>query len=154
MSGELAPAAAPRCCSRSDRPGLYRLCRSANKQEIIKAYRKLAQQWHPDNFQSEAEKKEAEKKFIDIASAKEVLTDPGQGPAFLRSLCLFLCGALGTFCKSPLYLPEMRQKFDAGEDPLDPENQQGGGGGRDQPWPFHFDPFQSGGSFHFKFQYN
>ncbi|TWW63029.1 dnaJ homolog subfamily C member 3b [Takifugu flavidus] len=97
--------------------------RSANKQEIIKAYRKLAQQWHPDNFQSEAEKKEAEKKFIDIASAKEVLTDP-----------------------------EMRQKFDAGEDPLDPENQQGGG--RDQPWPFHFDPFQSGGSFHFKFHYN
>lgn len=54
--------------------------RSANKQEIIKAYRKLAQQWHPDNFQSESEKKEAEKKFIDIASAKEVLTDPGQRP--------------------------------------------------------------------------
>lgn len=52
--------------------------RSANKQEIIKAYRKLAQQWHPDNFQSESEKKEAEKKFIDIASAKEVLTDPGR----------------------------------------------------------------------------
>lgn len=51
--------------------------RNANKQEIIKAYRKLAQQWHPDNFQSETEKKEAEKKFIDIASAKEVLTDPG-----------------------------------------------------------------------------
>uniref|UniRef100_A0A8C4I9Y7 DnaJ homolog subfamily C member 3 n=1 Tax=Dicentrarchus labrax TaxID=13489 RepID=A0A8C4I9Y7_DICLA len=96
--------------------------RNANKQEIIKAYRKLAQQWHPDNFQSETEKKEAEKKFIDIASAKEVLTDA-----------------------------EMRQKFDAGEDPLDPENQQGGG----QGWPFgHFDPFQSGGSFHFKFHQN
>ncbi|XP_041840367.1 dnaJ homolog subfamily C member 3-like [Melanotaenia boesemani] len=98
--------------------------RSANKQEIIKAYRKLAQQWHPDNFQSEAEKKEAEKKFIDIASAKEVLTDP-----------------------------EMRQKFDAGEDPLDPENQQGGGGGQ-RGWPFHFNPFESGSSFHFKFEYN
>uniref|UniRef100_A0A3P9KFV2 DnaJ (Hsp40) homolog, subfamily C, member 3b n=1 Tax=Oryzias latipes TaxID=8090 RepID=A0A3P9KFV2_ORYLA len=98
--------------------------RSANKQEIIKAYRKLAQRWHPDNFPSEAEKKEAEKKFIDIASAKEVLTDP-----------------------------EMRQKFDSGEDPLDPENQQGGGGGQRQ-WPFHFNPFDSGGSFHFKFEYN
>lgn len=47
----------------------------------------------------------------------------------------------------------MRQKFDAGEDPLDPENQQGGGG-REQGWPFHFDPFQSGGNFHFKFHYN
>uniref|UniRef100_A0A8C6UJX8 DnaJ (Hsp40) homolog, subfamily C, member 3b n=2 Tax=Neogobius melanostomus TaxID=47308 RepID=A0A8C6UJX8_9GOBI len=100
--------------------------RTANKQEITKAYRKLAQQWHPDNFQSEAEKKEAEKKFIDIASAKEVLTDP-----------------------------EMRQKFDQGEDPLDPENQQGGGGGQGaHGWPFHFNPFESGGSFHFKFQYN
>ncbi|KAJ3585167.1 hypothetical protein NHX12_013888 [Muraenolepis orangiensis] len=98
--------------------------RSAGKQEIIKAYRKLAQQWHPDNFQSETEKKEAEKRFIDIASAKEVLTDP-----------------------------EMRQKFDSGEDPLDPENQQGGGGGS-QGWPFHFNPFESGGNFHFKFQHN
>ncbi|KAM4713787.1 dnaJ homolog subfamily C member 3b isoform 1-T3 [Anableps anableps] len=96
--------------------------RNANKQEIIKAYRKLAQQWHPDNFQSEADKKEAEKKFIDIASAKEVLTDP-----------------------------EMRQKFDAGEDPLDPESQQGGG---QRAWPFHFNPFESGGNFHFKFEYN
>ncbi|XP_064184934.1 dnaJ homolog subfamily C member 3b [Anguilla rostrata] len=97
--------------------------RNANKQEIIKAYRKLAQQWHPDNFQSESEKKEAEKRFIDIASAKEVLTDQ-----------------------------EMRQKFDAGEDPLDPENHQGSGGG--QSWPFEFNPFGSGGNFHFKFHYN
>lgn len=35
-------------------------------------------QWHPDNFQDEKEKKKAEKKFIDIAAAKEVLTDPGR----------------------------------------------------------------------------
>ena len=52
----------------------------------------------------------------------------------------------------PFVLSEMRQKVDAGEDPLDPENQQGGGG--QQNWPFHFNPFDSGGSFHFKFQYN
>uniref|UniRef100_A0A674BKA1 DnaJ (Hsp40) homolog, subfamily C, member 3b n=1 Tax=Salmo trutta TaxID=8032 RepID=A0A674BKA1_SALTR len=96
---------------------------SANKQEIIKAYRKLAQQWHPDNFREESEKKEAEKRFIDIASAKEVLTDP-----------------------------EMRQKFDSGEDPLDPESQQGGGQGG-QGWPFHFNPFESGGNYHFKFHH-
>lgn len=38
----------------------------------------MAQKWHPDNFQlNESEKKIAEKKFIDIAAAKEVLTDPG-----------------------------------------------------------------------------
>lgn len=47
----------------------------------------------------------------------------------------------------------MRQKFDEGEDPLDPENQQGGGGGQ-RAWPFHFNPFESGGNFHFKFEYN
>lgn len=39
-------------------------------------FRKAAQKWHPDNFKGE-EKKMAEKKFIDVAAAKEVLTDPG-----------------------------------------------------------------------------
>lgn len=69
--------------------------RSANKKEIVKAYRKAAQQWHPDNFPDGPEKKKAEKKFIDIAAAKEVLTDT-----------------------------EKRKKFDHGEDPLDPESGQ------------------------------
>lgn len=50
--------------------------RSANKKQIIKAYRKLAREWHPDKFEGE-DKAMAEKKFIDIAAAKEVLTDPG-----------------------------------------------------------------------------
>lgn len=62
--------------------------RNARKQEIIKAYRKLASQWHPDNFQSEEEKKQAEKKFIDIAAAKEVLTDPGSD--YIHVVVLFL----------------------------------------------------------------
>jgi len=72
--------------------------RNANKREILKAYRKMAQKWHPDNFQSDEDKKHAQDKFIDIAAAKDVLTDP-----------------------------EKRQKFDNGEDPLDPESvhQQG-----------------------------
>lgn len=47
--------------------------RTASKKEITKAYRKAAQKWHPDNFQGD-EKKIAEKKFIDIAAAKEVIT--------------------------------------------------------------------------------
>ncbi|RWS31067.1 dnaJ subfamily C member 3-like isoform X2 [Leptotrombidium deliense] len=67
--------------------------RTASKREITKAYRKLAQKWHPDNFHGD-DKKDAEKKFIDIAAAKEVLTDP-----------------------------EKRQRFDNGEDPLDAEAQ-------------------------------
>ena len=68
--------------------------RSASKREITKAYRKLAHKWHPDNFQSETDKKLAEKKFMDIAAAKEVLTDD-----------------------------DKRSRFDEGEDPLDPEQQ-------------------------------
>ncbi|KAF2360314.1 Tetratricopeptide repeat [Trinorchestia longiramus] len=96
--------------------------RSATKREITKAYRQLAQKWHPDHFDGE-EKEMAEKKFIDIAAAKEVLTDE-----------------------------EMRKKFDRGEDPLDPEQQQ------QSPFRQGFNPFQQfhgggGGPFQFKFTF-
>ncbi|XP_049887801.1 dnaJ homolog subfamily C member 3 [Pectinophora gossypiella] len=70
--------------------------RTASKQEIVKAYRKAAQKWHPDQYHGD-EKKVAEKKFIDVAAAKEVLTDP-----------------------------EKRAQFDQGVDPLDPEAARGG----------------------------
>ncbi|XP_040057108.1 dnaJ homolog subfamily C [Gasterosteus aculeatus] len=121
---------AQRLLKQSKRRDYYKILgvkRTAQKKEIIKAYRKLAQQWHPDNFQDEEEKKKAEKKFIDIAQAKEVLTDP-----------------------------ELRAKFDQGEDPMDPESQQA-----QHHHHFHgghqgfqgFNPFGSG-SFNFKFHYN
>ncbi len=95
-------------------------CRNASKKEITKAYRKLAAEWHPDRFAEGEEKEHAEKKFIDIAAAKEVLTDP-----------------------------EKRQKFDNGEDPLDPEEQAQGGG---PFWHQGFNPF-GGGGFQFKFHF-
>uniref|UniRef100_A0A674F5E0 DnaJ homolog subfamily C member 3 n=1 Tax=Salmo trutta TaxID=8032 RepID=A0A674F5E0_SALTR len=117
---------AQRLLKQSQKRDYYKILgvkRTAQKKEIVKAYRKQAQQWHPDNFQDPVEKKKAEKKFIDIAQAKEVLTDP-----------------------------EMRQKFDNGEDPMDPESQQGG-----HHQNFHsgfqgFNPFSSG-QFNFKFNY-
>jgi len=106
--------------------------RSATKKEINKAYKKLAMQWHPDKFQDEEDKKAAEKKFMDIAAAKEVLTDE-----------------------------EMRQKYDQGEDPLDPESGRGGPGNghfRHGGQNFHFpgggNPFGGGGPFQFKFHFN
>ena len=92
--------------------------RTATKSEINKAYRKLAVKWHPDQYKGE-DKKNAEKKFIEVAAAKEVLSDP-----------------------------DKRAKFDAGEDPLDPEAQGGGGG-----WPFHPGGF-GGQGFQFKFHFN
>ena len=44
--------------------------------------RALAQKWHPDHYDGD-DKKKAEKMFIDIAAAKEVLTDEG--------MCLLFC---------------------------------------------------------------
>lgn len=89
---------AQRLQKQSEKRDYYKILgvkRNANKQEITKAYRKMAQKWHPDNFSDSDKKKIAEKKFIDIAAAKEVLTDP-----------------------------DKRKKFDQGEDPLDPESGQ------------------------------
>merc|ERR1719374_242224 len=98
--------------------------KTASKKEILKAYKSLARQWHPDKFQDEAEKEAAQKKFIDIAAAKEVLTDD-----------------------------EKRQQYDNGQDPLDPEAQQGGGGGGRGFNPFGegFNPFGDGAHFEFHF---
>ncbi|XP_059618754.1 dnaJ homolog subfamily C member 3 [Phlebotomus argentipes] len=113
---------AKRLQKQSERRDYYKILnvkRTATKQEVIKAYRKAAQKWHPDNFQGD-EKKIAEKKFIDIAAAKEVLTDP-----------------------------EKRQQFDNGEDPLDPEggSQHGFRGGNPFHHFHHGSPFQF--KFHF-----
>ncbi|XP_023027384.2 dnaJ homolog subfamily C member P58IPK [Leptinotarsa decemlineata] len=93
--------------------------RTASKKEIVKAYRKMAQKWHPDNYQNDEKmKKIAEKKFIDIAAAKEVLTDE-----------------------------EKRKQFDNGEDPLDPESGRGGMPNFHHFQSFHGSPFQF--KFHF-----
>lgn len=69
--------------------------RGADEGEINRAYRKLAAKWHPDRHQDPEAKKTAQAKFMDIADAKAVLTDP-----------------------------EKRQQYDRGEDPLDPESKQ------------------------------
>ncbi|KAJ8956858.1 hypothetical protein NQ318_014273 [Aromia moschata] len=74
----------------------------------------MAQKWHPDNYQNDENmKKIAEKKFIDIAAAKEVLTDE-----------------------------EKRKQFDNGEDPLDPESGKGGMPNFHHFHSFHGSPFQ------------
>ena len=116
--------------SKRDYYKILGLKRNCKKKDVAKAYRKLAQKWHPDNFQDETEKKKAEKKFMDIAAAKEVLSDP-----------------------------EKRQKFDHGEDPLDPEDQQRAnnpfhGGG--QQFHFQGNPFGGGfpGGGNFRFHFN
>jgi len=51
------------------------LTKSASEDEIKKAYKKLALKYHPDRVKGEAEKKESEKMFKEIAEAYEVLSD-------------------------------------------------------------------------------
>uniref|UniRef100_A0A182K1I7 J domain-containing protein n=1 Tax=Anopheles christyi TaxID=43041 RepID=A0A182K1I7_9DIPT len=112
---------AQRVQKQAERRDYYKILgvkRTATKQEIVKAYRKAAQKWHPDSYQGD-QKKMAEKKFIDVAAAKEVLTDP-----------------------------EKRRQFDAGQDPLDPEAGRNGFGGGNPFHHFHHgSPFQF--KFHF-----
>ncbi len=61
------------------------------------AYKKLAMQWHPDKFQDEEDKKAAEKKFMDIAAAKEVLLDEGINFITTKDTIVRECGVL-VFC--------------------------------------------------------
>ncbi|KAM5440928.1 hypothetical protein MferCBS31731_004067 [Microsporum ferrugineum] len=97
--------------------------READEATIKRAYRKLTKQYHPDKVHSQGiPKEEAEKKMASINEAYEVLSDA-----------------------------ELRNRFDHGDDPNDPQGGQphfnpfgpGGGGS-----PFFF---QQGGSPHFKF---
>ncbi|EGD80829.1 hypothetical protein PTSG_01415 [Salpingoeca rosetta] len=117
---------AQRLLKNSNKRDYYKILgvsRTASKKDIVKAYRKLAQEWHPDKFETEEEKAQAEKKFMDIAAAKEVLSDP-----------------------------EKRRMFDNGEDPLDAEEERERAQHRANPFGQGFNPFGGGGRFHFRFQ--
>ena len=75
---------------------------------IKRAYRRMTKQHHPDKAAAQGvEREEAQKKMAEINEAYEVLSDP-----------------------------ELRARFDRGDDPNNPEHQQGG--------PFHGSPFGQG----------
>jgi DnaJ family protein C protein 3 len=78
----------------------------ADERQIKSAYRKLSKQFHPDKAKKQGiTKEEAEKKMGSINEAYEVLSNP-----------------------------ELRARFDRGDDPNSHEQQQGGN-------PFHGSPF-------------
>ena len=105
------------------------LNRAASDREIKSAYRKMTKQHHPDKAHANGvSKDEAEKKMAAINEAYEVLSDP-----------------------------ELKQRYDNGEDPNDPMARQGGnpfegsmpfGGGGQQ---FFFQQGGGGGGGSFKF---
>eukprot|EP00124_Ichthyophonus_hoferi_P004462 Ihof_evm2s495 gene=Ihof_evmTU2s495 len=49
--------------------------RNADKKQINKAYRKMVLEWHPDKYDGD-DKSMAQKKFMDLSDAKDVLMDP------------------------------------------------------------------------------
>lgn len=51
---------------------------TATEEEIKKAYRKLAREWHPDRNPNKAQ---AEERFKEIQEAYSVLSDPEKTPA-------------------------------------------------------------------------
>jgi DnaJ family protein C protein 3 len=51
--------------------------RTESKRGIKKAYRKLAQEWHPDKYKGDLPAEAVLKKMSDINEAYETLTDDG-----------------------------------------------------------------------------
>jgi molecular chaperone DnaJ len=75
----------------ADRPDYYKVLgvgKNASDEEIKKAYRKLARQYHPDANQGD---KKAEERFKEISQAHDVLSDPDKRKAYDRG------GFLGGF---------------------------------------------------------
>jgi DnaJ family protein C protein 3 len=103
------------------------VARTAEASQIKKAYRELALKWHPDK--NADNKEEAERMFMDIGEAYEVLSDQ-----------------------------EKREKYDRGEE-VYPNQGGGGGGGHDahaffqQQFMRHFQQQGGGGggNFHIRF---
>ena len=92
------------------------ISRDADERTVKRAYRQLTKQHHPDKATSQGVTKEAaEKKMAAINEAYEVLSDP-----------------------------DLRARFDSGDDPNDPESHGG--------HPFQGNPFGHGGGQHFFFQ--
>ncbi|KAL6252526.1 hypothetical protein RBB50_000245 [Rhinocladiella similis] len=91
--------------------------RDADERTIKKAYRTATKNFHPDKAAAKGlGKDEAEKKMAAINEAYEVLSDP-----------------------------ELKARFDQGDDPNDPHSNQGGN-------PFQGSPFGAGGQQQFFFQ--
>ncbi|KAJ4321535.1 hypothetical protein N0V94_002854 [Neodidymelliopsis sp. IMI 364377] len=91
------------------------LTRDAGDRDIKKAWRKLTKLYHPDKASSQnTTPEEAQKKMAAVNEAYEVLSDP-----------------------------ELKERFDRGDDPNNPEQQQGGN-------PFQGSPFGGGQQFMFR----
>jgi molecular chaperone DnaJ len=86
----------------ADRPDYYKTLgvgKNASDEEIKKAYRKLARQYHPDRNPGD---KKAEERFKEISQAHDVLSDPDKRKAYDRGGMLGGFGMPGGFDASNL----------------------------------------------------
>lgn len=126
---------AQRLLKQSQQKDYYKILdvpRSASERDIKKAFRKQALLWHPDTYRGELTPEEVEKRMAGLNEAYEVLSDP-----------------------------ELKARFDNGDDPNDPQSQQNpfGQGFAGNPF-FQFQqgggsPFgqAGGGGYQFNFQF-
>jgi DnaJ family protein C protein 3 len=144
--------------SRKDYYKILGVPRDASLREIKKAYRKLAQEWHPDTYRGDLPKEKVEAKMSEINEAYEVLSDDGK--------CA-LDGHLVMNTNDDFI--EKRAQFDQGIDPNDPHGGQQhhafyqGHGRRGGGNPFvqfftsgggnPFAQFFTGGGGHFHFEF-
>ncbi|KAJ2720180.1 hypothetical protein H4R23_004751 [Coemansia sp. Cherry 401B] len=120
-----------RAAARKDYYKILGVARDASAPEVKRAFRKMAQQWHPDRYRGDLSKDEVEAKMAEINQAYEVLMDE-----------------------------EKRAQYDQGHDPNDPNAGAGPGdfGGFGNPFvfqqggkPVFFQ--QGGGGKQFSFQF-
>src|ERR1700744_4824196 len=81
----------------AERPDYYKVLgvgKNASDEEIKKAYRKLARQYHPDRNPGD---KKAEERFKEISQAHDVLSDPDKRKAYDRGSGPFGFGVPGGF---------------------------------------------------------
>jgi len=81
----------------ADRPDYYKILgvgKNASDEEIRKAYRKLARQYHPDRNPGD---KQAEERFKEISQAHDVLSDAEKRKAYDRGSGAFGFGMPGGF---------------------------------------------------------
>ncbi|KAG0234974.1 hypothetical protein B0O80DRAFT_409026 [Mortierella sp. GBAus27b] len=122
---------AQRLLKQSQQKDYYKILgvsRSATPREIKKAFRSQAMKWHPDTYRGELPPDQVEKKMASLNEAYEVLSDPA-----------------------------LRERFDNGEDPNDPQGGQNpfAQGFAGNPFFFNGGSFGQGGSnFQFKWEFS
>ncbi len=121
----------------ADRPDYYKTLgvgKNASDEEIKKAYRKLARQYHPDRNPGD---KKAEERFKEISQAHDVLSDPDKRKAYDRGGMLGGFGMPGGFDASNLggnFSDILSNLFGGGNGPgRGPAGAGGVRGGRPRP---------------------